>query len=127
MKRYIGVQELASGFIRRGFSFMFPCVDFVHPLCFGVSPVPAYLDQAPVINIVCLCAPYLHLKDTSPAPSRPSHARTSPVRLGGFSIRGDILCSIATEARTILKCKPMRRKFEAHRVKRPRTIVQLIH
>ena len=34
VKRYIGVlQELASGFIRRGFSFIFPCIYFVHPPC----------------------------------------------------------------------------------------------
>ena len=79
MKRYIGVQELASGFIRRGSSFMFPCVDFIHHLCFSVSLVPTYLDQAPVINIVCLCVPYLYLKDTSPAPSRPPNARTTRV------------------------------------------------
>ena len=33
------------------------------------------LPQAPVINIVCLCVLYLHLKDTSSAPSRPLRAR----------------------------------------------------
>ena len=37
------------------------------------------LPRAPVTNIVCLCVHYLHLKDTSPAPSRPLRAR--PVEL----------------------------------------------
>ena len=35
VKRYIGVQELALGFIRRGFSFIFPCVYSIqHPSVF---------------------------------------------------------------------------------------------
>ena len=42
-----------------------------------------YLDQAPVMNIVCLCVLYLHRKNF-PAPSRPLRAR--PVKLGRFLI-----------------------------------------
>ena len=64
-----GVQELASDFIRRRFSFIFPCDHFVHHRV-SESRV-TYLDQALLINIVCLCVLYLHFKDTSPAPSKP--------------------------------------------------------
>ena len=77
MKRYIGIQELASGFIRRGFSFIFPC-DLLYTPVFSVSLESTYHDQAPVINIVCFCVLYLHHKDTLPAPSRPPHARECP-------------------------------------------------
>ena len=49
-------------------------------VCCGLCHVPIYLDRASVINIVFLCVLYLHLKDTSPAPSRLLRAR--PVVLG---------------------------------------------
>ena len=50
----------------------------VHVSC--VSFVTYQTRPAPVINMVCLCVLYLHLKDTSPAPSRLLRAR--PVKLG---------------------------------------------
>ena len=41
-----------------------------------------YTDQALLINnVVCLCVLYLHFKDTSPAPSRPSQASLSFVEV----------------------------------------------
>ena len=46
------------------------------------SLIPIYLDQALLIHDVCLCVIYLHSKDTSPSPSRPSHASLSSVELG---------------------------------------------
>ena len=46
-----------------------------------LNVVSTYLDQALVMNIVCLCVLYLHPRDTSPAPSRPSHVRIRPVEL----------------------------------------------
>ena len=65
----IRAQELASGFIRRGFSFIFPCDHFEHHCVLECRTT--YLDQALLMNIVCLCVLYLRSKDTSPAPSRP--------------------------------------------------------
>ena len=58
----IGVQELALGFIRRGFCFIFPC-DLSYTTVIQ-SIVPTHLDQALLINIVCLYEIYLHSKDT---------------------------------------------------------------
>ena len=80
----IGAKGLASGFIRsRGFSFiLLPCDLFFRPLFYSLVSTDS--DQALSINIVCLCVCYLHSKDTSPAPSRPSRARTSPVELRIF-------------------------------------------
>ena len=37
-------------------------------------------DPAPITHIVCLCVYFLHFKDTSPTPSRPSRARTVELR-----------------------------------------------
>ena len=71
------VQELTSVFIRRGFSFIFPCDYFVRP-CDSESRTTS-LDQALLINIVCLCVIYLHSKDTSPAPSKPSQTSITSV------------------------------------------------
>ena len=78
MKRYIEVHELASYV---GDVALYSPVTFLYIPAFW-SLVPTYLDQALLINIVCLCVTYLNSKDTSPAPSRPSHASLSPVELG---------------------------------------------
>ena len=48
------------------------------------------LPRAPVINIVCLGVLYLHLKDTSAAPSRLLRAR--PVKLGRLLNTTDTHC-----------------------------------
>ena len=76
----IGVQELASDFIRRGFSFIFPCDYFVHPC--DLESRTTYLGQALPINIVCLCILCLYSNDTPPAPSKPQYVGISPVELG---------------------------------------------
>ena len=64
----IGAQELASGSMRRGSSFILSC-DFLYNLVIQ-NFASTYLDQALLIYIVCLCVLYPHSKDTSPAPSK---------------------------------------------------------
>ena len=73
----VGVHELASGFIRRGFSFVFPCDYFVHHCDLEESYQPRPSPPIKYSVFVCTLSTFQGL----PALSRPSHARTSPVEL----------------------------------------------
>ena len=65
------MQELASGFKRGGFGFIFPCDHFVHH-CDLESRIDLPRPSSPnKYCIVYLCVLYLHFKDTLPASSMP--------------------------------------------------------
>ena len=69
----IGEQELASGFMRRGFSFIFPCDYFVlvHR-CVSESRINLSRPSSRYTYCVFVFTlSTVHRKDTSPAPSRP--------------------------------------------------------